>query len=407
MSLKSGLILLTLVSVVADTMLLPFYPQFFSAEFNQHSPEHVGFYIAACCFTVMITFPLWAKAAKRINELHLWVYTQIGAGCLGISCYFVEDLVAFWLLSQSMLVFKASYLLIYPYVMRLEEKDKHLGVASLFSILMHFGAIGGALIGGLMLEYINPRGVYLIMAGTDALQVLVCLYIIYYKKVPFLQPQPTSQHSEVAGESDERFSKGKGYVYSLGMISLLFYFSVFLIRPFFSRYWESVSNLSNELIAGAVYSIPGWIALFGLWINHRQKGQRNNYTIILNAFFLGLLGVFIQGIESPAAVVIGRCIFGWALFQITVRLEVVMFELSHKDDYAIDFSKIHLFQNIGVLLASFSVGSIVSQFDLQMPFWASFLGLTTTAIVFFAVFRSQISVTKLPGTKAKEEPQAL
>ena len=47
MSLKHSLIALTLISVVADTMLLPFYPQFFSQAFGVDSAQHVGFYIAA------------------------------------------------------------------------------------------------------------------------------------------------------------------------------------------------------------------------------------------------------------------------------------------------------------------------------------------------------------------------
>ena len=67
MTLKQALIFQTLVSVVADTMLLPFYPQFFAEEFGNSSPEHVGFYIAACCFTVMIALPLWAKVESPMT----------------------------------------------------------------------------------------------------------------------------------------------------------------------------------------------------------------------------------------------------------------------------------------------------------------------------------------------------
>ena len=147
MSLKQALIFQTLVSVVADTMLLPFYPQFFAEEFGNTSPEHVGLYIAACCFTVMVALPLWAKVARRVNEFPLWVMTQLAAGTLAIAAWHADSLVGFWAITQAMLAFKASYLLIYPFVMRLEEKDRHLGVAGLFSVLIHFGAIGGALLG--------------------------------------------------------------------------------------------------------------------------------------------------------------------------------------------------------------------------------------------------------------------
>ena len=185
MKLKHALIMLTLVSVVADTMLLPFYPQFFAQEFGNTSPEHVGFYIAACCFTVMVTLPLWAKVARQVNEFPLWVMTQIAAGTFAIAAYFSTSLVSFWVITQLMLVFKASYLLIYPLVMRLEEKDRHLGVASLFSVLIHFGAIGGAFLGGSLIEFAEPRSIFLIMAATDALQVVVCTFIIRAGAFPF------------------------------------------------------------------------------------------------------------------------------------------------------------------------------------------------------------------------------
>jgi hypothetical protein len=105
MTLKQALIFQTLVSVVADTMLLPFYPQFSAEEFGNSSPEHVGFYIAACCFTVMIALPLWAKVARRVNEFPLWVMTQLAAGMLAIAAWRAESLIGFWVITQAMLVF--------------------------------------------------------------------------------------------------------------------------------------------------------------------------------------------------------------------------------------------------------------------------------------------------------------
>lgn len=395
--LRNGLILLTLISVVADSMLLPFYPQFFSQEFNQHSPQHAGYYIAACCFTVMVAFPVWARIAKKINELHLWVYTQIISGILGVSCFYVDSLLWFWVLSQAMLIFKASYLLIYPFVMRLEEHDKHLGVASLFSVLMHFGAIGGAILGGVFLEYNNPRSVYILMAATDALQVLICSYLIHVRKVSFFQHSDASageENSFINEESQQvqaTHAIGKRFLLSLGIISALFYFSAFLIRPFFSAYWQSVTESNSAVSAAFVYSIPAWVALLGLWFNHRRHGEVNHYKVILTSLCCAVIGVGLQSIEQAIPIIVGRCLFGWALFQITVRLEVVMFEFTHKDNYGVDFSRIYIFQNIGVLTASFGVGSFVSWGALQMPFWVSLGGFLTTIAVFFALFFSKIT----------------
>jgi DHA1 family multidrug resistance protein-like MFS transporter len=380
MNIKTCLIALTLVSVVCDTMLLPFYPQFFKEEFGLNSSEHVGFYIATCCFSVMMVFPLWAKVAKYINELHLWVYTQIAAAILGICCYLATDIVTFWVLSQLMLMFKASYLLIYPFVMRLEEKDKHLGMVGLFAVLMHFGGIGGALLGGFALEVMSARDVYLIMAGGDTLQVFICLWLIRRQKVHW-RPKPIEQHKSTAP-----LAMWQGYIAKLGLVSLLLYFSAFLIRPFFSLYWHQVWSNDNELVAALVYSIPAWAAIGCLWYHHRF-GQSDNHTpIILSAFFVAVFGLMMQGSEQVLTLLIGRGLFGIAMFQATVRVEVMLFKFSKPEHYGSDFSKIHIFQNLGVIGASFAAGSIVDEVSLTSPFYLGAAGFALAAFAFYVLF---------------------
>ncbi|MGF1741337.1 hypothetical protein L4C34_09715 [Vibrio profundum] len=381
-SLKYSLILLTIVSVVADTMLLPFYSQFFAQTFDMHSAQHVGYYLAASCFTVMLAFPIWAKVAKKVNELHLWVYTQLIAGALGLACYYSQSLVQFWLLSQLMLVFKASYLLIYPFVIRLEEKHKHMSMVSLFSVLMHFGAIGGALLGGIILQFFTPRDVYLVMPISDVIQVLVCVFIISMLKVPF---RAVSDNNDI---SDKPSRAHKKFVLNIGLVSMLFYFSVFLIRPFFSRYWESISHLNNEIVSGFLYSIPGWVALVGLWINHRANSNSSHRQSILAALFIGIAGIMLQGTQQEWWVFIGRIIFGWGLFQATVRLEVFLFSQSSPAHYASDFSRVYFFQNIGLIAASFTVGYIVDSHSLVAPFYLAMAGLIVTAGYFSFAFKN-------------------
>ena len=393
MNLKSSLILLTIVSVIADTMLLPFYPQFFQQAFHYDNPQHVGFYIAACCFTVMCAFPLWAKVAKRIHELHLWVITQIIACGLGIACFYSTSLIEFWLLSQTMLAFKASYLLIYPFVMRLEEKDKHLGMVGLFSVLMHFGAIGGAMIGGYVLQFFNPKDIYLIMAASDALQVLVCVYLISSQKIHWQPVFDTESASNTVTKSAIESTKERNinrFILKLGIVTALFYFSAFLIRPFFTRYWQSFNEhlLATDLATGFVYSIPGWIALLGLWVNHKYQHKQSSFQVLINAMLLGLVGLLIQSAEQTAIVILGRCVFGWALFQATVRMEVILFEVSVPERYGSDFSKVHFMQNLGIIASSFAVGSIVSQLSYQWTFYLAAAGFLITLFVFYTSFKS-------------------
>jgi len=92
----------------------------------------------------MLAFPLWAAAAKHIPMLRLLIYTQFAAGVLSILCYESDSLPDFWFVSLLMQVFKGSYLLIYPFVMSLEHKDRHGGTIGLLSVIVHLGAIAGA-----------------------------------------------------------------------------------------------------------------------------------------------------------------------------------------------------------------------------------------------------------------------
>ncbi len=380
--LKTALIALTLISVVADTMLLPFYPHFFENAFGVNDPRHVGWYIAACCVTVMCAFPVWSRVARRIHELHLWVFTQIIAAGLAVLCYHSESLLAFWLLSQTMLVFKASYLLIYPFVMRLEEREKRLGVAGLFSVLMHFGGIGGAVLGGSILGLFDPRAIYLIMAAADLVQVVICLYLLARTRQAFWVEQTDAS----ANTSFTR--RGiPDYVFKIGALSLVFYFSVFLIRPFFTRYWESLTGSEHVVLTALVYAIPAWVALLILLRNHFWEPAKNSRQLIASGGLFILVGVLFQASEQWPGVIAGRLLFGYGLFQVTVHMEVLLFELSRPEHFASDFSKVHFFQNLGVIGASFAVGSLVDHYSLTAPHYLAFCGMLATLLLFHYLYR--------------------
>lgn len=401
MKLKHCLILLTIVAVMTDTMLLPFYPQFFSYAFDMHSSEHVGFYIAASCFTVMLSFPLWATLAKHVNEVHLWVYTQIIAGCLGVYCYYTTSLVEFWIASQLMLAFKASLLLIYPFVMRLEEKDKQLSVAGLFSVLVHFGGIGGALLGGVVLQGFHPKDMYLIMPASDALQVMICIYLITKMKLPFkAKLAKTPVHTEPYTTGDHR-----AFLLKLGGISLLFYFSAFLTMPFFTIYWQTISSWDSALMSAIVYAIPAGVALVCLAWTHFRPSKYSNVTIINRALVVGFLGLLLQGSQEAWLVIVGRCFFGYALYQVAVRLDIILFNVSRPEHYASDYSQIHVYQNIGVITASFATGFLTEHFSLHQSFFMAMMGFLATTVLFSWVFKYSADSQK-NNNETLSQPQA-
>jgi predicted MFS family arabinose efflux permease len=376
-TLKFFLVAMITVSVVSDSMLLPFYPQFFASAFAVSAPQQVGFYLSAICFVVMLAFPVWAAVAKAVPVLRLLVYTQFAAGVLSILCYSTESLGQFWQVSLLMMLFKASYLLIYPFVMSLESEQQHSHTIAILSVIAHLGAIFGAALGGFILQLLEARQAFLVMAVGDFVQMAVCCFLVG-KYNPTTAPQQSTATS-----------LSRSVVYKLGLIMLLFYFSTYLIEPFFSRYWESVSKWQGEIVSGLVYAIPGMMALLALGLSRKfSHSYHSIYDGILSAMCLGIAGIFLQAYPQQWIVLLGRCLFGWSLFRATVRLDALLFNLSTPDSYATDFSKIYFFQSLGALLASYSAGLIVDGYGLQMPFFTGAVGLVLTAILYTLLFKT-------------------
>ncbi|MCF2874657.1 MULTISPECIES: MFS transporter [unclassified Tenacibaculum] len=386
MKLKTFLIVMTLVAVVSDYLLHPFYPQFFELRFGMTNPKNVGYYFAAICFMVMIAFPFWAYVSKKVSELNILVYTQAVAGILALYCYYTTSYLNFWIVSLIMVLFKGSYLLVYPYILKIITKEEHPSTIGLLSVVVHLGGILGAVLGGITVDYIAPSSIFLIMAGGDFIQMAMSAYLLKSKKYA------TDLIISEKPENTEKKFIPKGFILKLGLITLILYFSDFLIRPFFSSYWESFSDYKSKLVSGTVYAIPGFVALVALWINNRRKSE--GHQGIINALFIGLIGLLLQGIPYDGIVILGRIVYGWAIFQGVVKFDILLFELSTPESYSVDYSKIHFFQNLGVLLASLNVGIIVDEFGLQMPFAIALGGFLLTLILYFFVFKSVRKVHK-------------
>lgn len=380
--MKNFLILMTLVAVVSDYLLHPFYPQFFEARFGVNDPELVGYYFAAICFMVMISFPFWAYVSKKITELNILIYTQFVAGVLALCCYTTTSYVNFWIISLVMILFKGSYLLVYPYILKIITKQEHPKTIGLLSVVVHLGGILGAVIGGATVDLIDASYIFLIMALGDFIQMGMSAYLLRSKKYKITK---TSELEEFIKEKTKMIPKG--FILKIGLITMILYFSDFLIRPFFATYWESISGYESKLISGAIYAIPGFVALIALWINTKIKEINNGFLQIVSILLIGIVGLFLQGIPMEIMIIIGRIIYGWAIFQGVVKFDVLLFEFSTPDSYAMDYSKVHFFQNLGVLLSSFSVGLLVDNYGLRIPFLVALGGFSITLLLYYLIFK--------------------
>ncbi|MBA1275701.1 MFS transporter [Stutzerimonas azotifigens] len=381
MNLRFCLIAMTALAVVTDNLIIPFYPQYFAERFGNPPASHVGLYLAAISLTVMTAFPFWARLGKRVHPVRILVSAQFIAGSLTAACTFIDSLPLFWVVSLVMIVFKGSYLLMYPYVMSLQQQESHTQTIGTLSVVVHFGAILGAAVGGLILQVMNIGDVFLIMAAGDFIQMAICMHLLR-RGLPDAG-SPSEQAAEAPAPEDAG-GRGRSLVaiYKLCVVMLLFYCVGYITRPFFAVYWQEVARWNSELMAGFVYSLPGAIAVLALWWSRRAANKGSTRDGILAGLLLGAAATFLQGFENQWLILLGRVLFGWALYQVTVRLDALLFELSTPENYAVDFSKVNIFQCLGNMGAAYGAGLLVSHYGTAMPFWVGAAGLVLTALLF-------------------------
>lgn len=128
-----------------------------------------------------------------------------------------------------------------------------------------------------------------------------------------------------------------------------------------------------------IFAIPGLAAVVALIVKYHlnEKATRRNESLSWN-LLLSLVGLYLQSIPSDISIVIGRCMYGWGLFQVAVKLEVSLFSISRKEDYAHHFSITNFFQNLGVLISSWCAGYIVSLISHQAVFLIAAAGIALT-----------------------------
>lgn len=387
MTAKLALISMTAVAVVSDSLLHPFYPQYFAEVLGVTDPRHVGLYVAACSLTVLLSFPLWARLSLRVHPMRLLLATQVCTGLCALACSAAQTLVSFWAVSLGMMVFKASYLLIYPHLMSRESKEQHLGTISLLAFVVYFGNILAALLSGAVFELISPRSLFSGMAIGDALQSLLCVWLLVLERAS--RPAP----GVIAGASPAPAppTATLGFASRLGLVMLVLYFSAYFTEPFFSSYWEGLSGTRSKIATGLVYALPGVAALLGLIINQRRgSGEDTGHSGVLPAVGLAVVGLGLEATALPLLVLGGRFLSGWALFQAMVRLDSLLFRASTPESYSVDFSKANAFQGLGVLLASLGAGSLISVSSLRATFLVAALGFALGLSLYCLFFRHEL-----------------
>ena len=394
MTIRLAIIIMSALGMMSDTVLIGFYPQFFEMRYGNTDQVHTGMYVAAISIAVMCTLPIWVRVAKRFEPMSLIGFTQCVAGLLCLSAIWAETLTQYWGLTMLMFMFKSSYLLMFPYLMRIVSSDEHGRTIALLSVVVHISGILAAASGGYILQHLGASAALVLMAAGDFGQMGITLWLnrtgriikVNQRQAPaaqdikdtarILADDATAAAPVVSRRGLSHLTKG---ILTLSLIMFVFDFSAYLIRPFFSEYWIYATAHQDQTLAGLIFAIPGLAAVLALIVKHRlsAKATQRNENLSWN-LLLSLVGLYLQSVPSDIAIVIGRCLYGWGLFQVAVKLEVSLFSISRKEDYAHHFSITNFFQNLGVLISSWCAGYIVSLISHQAVFLIAAVGIALT-----------------------------
>jgi len=397
MTIRLAIIIMSALGMMSDTVLIGFYPQFFDMRYGNTDQVHTGMYVAAISIAVMCTLPFWVRVAKRFEPMSLIGFTQCIAGLLCLSAIWAETLTQYWVLTMLMFMFKSSYLLMFPYLMRIVNSEEHGRTIALLSVVVHISGILAAASGGYILQHLGASAALILMAAGDFGQMAITLWLNRSGKIIKVNNQQEIDAQDIKDTATivaddatvpapvatrRGFSHLTKGILTLSMIMFVFDFSAYLIRPFFSEYWMYATAHKDQTLAGLIFAIPGLAAVVALIVKHKLSASatQRNENLSWN-LLLSLVGLYLQSIPSDIAIVIGRCMYGWGLFQIAVKLEVSLFAISRKEDYAHHFSITNFFQNLGVLISSWCAGYIVSLISHQAVFLIAAIGIALTWLV--------------------------
>jgi predicted MFS family arabinose efflux permease len=386
MMLRIALLAMTAIAVISDTMLLPYYPQLFEARFGISSSFIVGAYLASISLAVMLAFPAWVVIARRRDTIGVLIWTQMAAAGFSLVCYMATDIGSFWVSSIVMVCFKASYLLMYPYVIAMQPVERHAATIGALAVIVHFGGIVGAVAGGHLVGSYGYALPYVLMGLGDIIQAAICVVLL--KTVSVARARQSSAQ-DVKSLIDVTREERKSFTRLL-VVMFFFYFGFYLSMPFMTVWWQSVAGTSSPDLTGFVYAIPGFVALailaHGFWRSDAsQVWRRNEVGLVLTS-----AGLAIQAVPNQACIIVGRIIYGIGLYRVTIGLDALFFERAQKAHYASGFSLLNIARNSGVMLAAFASGLLTQGFGEGLSFAVAALVVLATLLLYRLTLRQSL-----------------
>jgi DHA1 family multidrug resistance protein-like MFS transporter len=374
---SAGLLLVCgFIFVFTETILSPFYPQFFAQVFGVADLALTGNYVAMCRLTVLISAPLWGFIARKVDPLKLLIFGQLLAAGATLLLSQARDLNSFLLLSVLLLLFKSSYFLFYSLLIELQGKDRQAKTVGQVQLVVHAALIASALASAWVLELAKPLQMFAFVALLDLLQVCLCVLVFRHRR------QSRGSDAPAAVVSAPQQAWALPTIMAYGLLILAFSVASNAVRPYLTVYSTDVLGV-DRLAAAWLYLIPSLMAfavfplLQSAWIKRIQVPQA--YSLMLATLVLSL--VWQAMAQSFYQLLLARLLFGFSLLFAQALLEIYLFAHAQHSPHWY-FSLASTVQHGGQLLAPLLAAWVVLAWGLTAPFWlaASILGVSALGI---------------------------
>jgi DHA1 family multidrug resistance protein-like MFS transporter len=394
-TVRAVLFLCVFLYVFTETLLSPFYPQFFSKVFGVEDLAYSGHYVFVCRLTVVACAPLWGLLSRRFEVRRLLLVGQAGAAVFTALLATAETAGQFLALSVALLAFKSSYLLVYSLIVELSGRDGAPAAAGGYGATFHAAIIASTLVGAFMVGMENPLKLFYVVAAADLLQLALCLRVL----------RPASGERPVRSPSASGAAGGQlGFLLAIGLIIFTFHFANNTIRPYFTQYAERGFSLSLEA-SGVLFLIPSVMAILALpFVKRLARPGRlpRLYAIGLATLAAGLA---LQGLAGGLATLLaGRALYDFFLAISQAALELRLFGASGDDRLHLNYGVAVAFQNAGLLAAPLLASSLVGSHGLASPLLAAAaLCAANLVLARLTVFREAAPAgTRTPSIQGKE-----
>lgn len=354
------------LAVFTEVLLSPFYPQFFRQVFGVEDLSYTGYYIFICRLTVVLCAPLWGMLSRRFAVKHLLTVGQAGAALVTALLGISHSMGQFVVFSVLLLLFKSSYLLVYPLIVELAGKGQRSAIAGTYQAVFHGAIIAATITGAWMVNLEAPLSLFYWIAIADLIQLGLCFVVLRNFSSRSFSPEQAE-----ANRPDKEL--GFGFVGALGLTILTFQLANNLVRPFFTEYVTHPIPFGVSLQTSSIlFLIPSVMAIAAMpYIRKVAQPQR---LPLLYSVGLGLLAfsLYLQGGTSQLSMfVLSRIVYGFMLAVTQAVLELQLFEHSSQNRLHYHYSLVTAFANVGHLGAPLLASYLVSSYSLAAPLLAA------------------------------------